>query len=1057
MQNSLLTKLYDATNKGLDIILYYYPQARGCDGGRNKFFSIRSTDKTPSASLKLIKDVWRVTDFGDDGTALTPVEICMREHRIEFREALHTLAERYGVAFALNPEINKPGIEQRDATPEEPEGDFSFKLKESFSEDELQLLGPNVTAEICHKYSFYSVESFTTTSNRKTTTIKSTETYPIFMRDCGEFKKIMQPLNVDKNRRFLYKGTKPKDYINGLDELRKAYQINLKIAEEGEEKLPEAILCSGERDALNIAAMGYLPLWLNSESAKLPGKDYYEITKMVNRLYNLPDLDDTGTKKGTELALEYIDIYTIELPQWLRKHKDYRGNPRKDLRDFVEFKPNPFDFKELLRMAKPCKFWEKFVTKEGTRIEINTLYLLNFIRMNGFGKITDVESDKVTYIKMSDYKITEISGKQVRSFIINYLKTNNIDHDVQNTVLNSKRTGAGIMNDLDDFTPNFCDYTHDSQTMFFNNVAVNVYAHKIEEMRGKDLGIYTWENDITKHDFKKLPPAFSAAYNEKTKQVEFEINNISSHYFRYLINGSRMFWREEFENRISDDENENDLFNSTYKFAIESPRLTDEEIEEQRQHLINKIYTIGYLLHRYKSYSKALCVWIMENKITEEDESSGGSGKSFMVDFLKKLCNVCTMDGKNKKLTENQHFMDRVSEHTDILAIDDAYKYFDFGSFYSMITGSMIVNPKQLRSKEIQYKDSPKITITSNFPPRDNDSSTMRRLLMCVFSDYYHAQTDSNDYHETRTICDDFGYDLHDDRYAPEYWNEDINFCIDCLQFYLSMAKYNFALQPPMMNVNKRIDIQKIGEDFKEWADVFFAENGTNVNCLLDRKLVQDIFDPKKSLSSKRFKLKLITYCKNAEHIEELNPSNLKGYTDGRIIKNIDGETKEFIYVRTIGAKIDLKLRNIQTIQEKEEKEVVKSKMDLLVEGKTGCNWEPPKAKVEEPEVEVIDEFHFDTVWEQYGKKGNKKSCKRKWEKLPKKTKRIAIEHIPKYVDATPDITYRKNFETYLNQECWNDKIIEPQKPRSNVIDSMQSMANILNRRNNEQYSEVQT
>ena len=111
------------------------------------------------------------------------------------------------------------------------------------------------------------------------------------------------------------------------------------------------------------------------------------------------------------------------------------------------------------------------------------------MRLHVVGIKESLERDKVTYIKISDYKITEISGKQVRSFILDYLKKNNIDHDVQNLVLNSKRTGAGIMNDLDDFTPNFCDYSHESQTLFFNNVAVNIYAHKIEEMRGKDLGM----------------------------------------------------------------------------------------------------------------------------------------------------------------------------------------------------------------------------------------------------------------------------------------------------------------------------------------------------------------------------------------------------------------------------------------------------------------------------------------------------------------------------------------------------------------------------------------
>lgn len=34
-----------------------------------------------------------------------------------------------------------------------------------------------------------------------------------------------------------------------------------------------------------------------------------------------------------------------------------------------------------------------------------------------------------------------------------------------------------------------------------------------------------------------------------------------------------------------------------------------------------------------------------------------------------------------------------------------------------------------------------------------------------------------------------------------------------------------------------------------------------------------------------------------------------------------------------------------------------------------------------------------------------------------------ALTYIPAYVKSTPDKQYRKNFETFLNQECWNDEL----------------------------------
>lgn len=65
----------------------------------------------------------------------------------------------------------------------------------------------------------------------------------------------------------------------------------------------------------------------------------------------------------------------------------------------------------------------------------------------------------------------------------------------------------------------------------------------------------------------------------------------------------------------------------------------------------------------------------------------------------------------------------------------------------------------------------------------------------------------------------------------------------------------------------------------------------------------------------------------------------------------------------------------------------------------------------------------FENIWTLYGKKGNKKTSERKWSKLSVKAKEKAFSCIPAYVESTPDKQYRKNFETFLNQEVWNDEL----------------------------------
>ena len=91
----------------------------------------------------------------------------------------------------------------------------------------------------------------------------------------------------------------------------------------------------------------------------------------------------------------------------------------------------------------------------------------------------------------------------------------------------------------------------------------------------------------------------------------------------------------------------------------------------------------------------------------------------------------------------------------------------------------------------------------------------------------------------------------------------------------------------------------------------------------------------------------------------------------------------------------------------------------ILLLRKSGYTVTPPERE------EVADEYSFERAWDLYQKKvGLKEKLRAKWNKLPLKDRKAAIEHIPLYVQATPDKTYRKHFQTYLNQRGWEDEII---------------------------------
>lgn len=67
--------------------------------------------------------------------------------------------------------------------------------------------------------------------------------------------------------------------------------------------------------------------------------------------------------------------------------------------------------------------------------------------------------------------------------------------------------------------------------------------------------------------------------------------------------------------------------------------------------------------------------------------------------------------------------------------------------------------------------------------------------------------------------------------------------------------------------------------------------------------------------------------------------------------------------------------------------------------------------------------IRFAEFWNIYGKKTGKDVCERKFNKLKDSEVDKIFEILPIYVASTPDVQYRKNPSTWLNQKCWEDEI----------------------------------
>lgn len=936
-------KLYAATNDGLEILALHYSEVK--EAARTKKpFKARPDERTPSTSVKLFKSkqgfsVWKVTDFGDEGRAFDPIAVHMKETGLRFPEAILDLSQIFNVTDEINRAVNRPDIRKQSATPDQEDGKTYWEIDQEFSKEECQVMGPRVTAEHLKALHWYRVKVLISVRNREAVYKYSNEHYPIFMRECwftdptgktDRFYKIYEPLNADKQWRFQYqpKGKKPQSYINGLFELAAQWADFNKKEEKAfrsdpanedktykDQKLPEAVICSGERDAICVRSLGYFPLWFNSETYQVNDTEWRQINRYVDVVYNIPDIDTTGRIKGTELALRFIDLHTIWLPAWLSTYKDNRGKPRKDFRDWMELRKEKTDFRKLLELATPAKFWTiKTNSKTGEiRYSISISCLHEFLNLNGFFSIRDQRSAVVKLVRIRGNVVSEVTPKMIREFVVDWAVENGLPRGLRDLILTTPILSAQTLEAIKTIELDFTNNTERSQFFYFKNFSLEVTADEIKkhDYRFADVGHHVWENGVMQRNPTLKPDCFRIVNNgdmHKSEDYDITVTDTTSKYFSYLINSSRLYWRQELEYSLTGlSGDEADAYRAAHKFDIAGPNLTPAQIQEQKQCLINKIFTIGYMMHRFKSPSRAWAAYAMDNIIGENDQCNGRSGKSFLFVALSKMLSYVKLSGRNPKLMENPFVFEQVSRHTDMVLVDDCAEYLPIKEFYDSISMDMTINAKNVASYTLPFEESPKFAFTTNYVPKEFNQSSRQRMLYMVFSDYYHQRTEENDYIETRQIRDDFGKDLFSTSYTNDEWDADINFILQCVKFYLSVAPVNVKIEPKLTSIIFRKYMRDMSDNFKEWAEFYFAPDSGN----LDKEIVREAaFDAYRRYSGvgkitmQKFTKSLRGFCYTSDYIDELNPEDLHN-SGSRIIRRIENpvthvkESKEMIYIRT--------------------------------------------------------------------------------------------------------------------------------------------------------------
>jgi len=960
-------KIYTGTNQGLTIFQHYYP---GVDFTRPGIFvKVRDIEKTASARVVWYNNSWRITDFGnkEEVNSMRGIEFVAYREKLPYYDALLFIE-----SVILHQKIDgkdfvktrwQADYEMREMSPDDKKGTYNFIYKDHPTADDLSAFGRYVTEDTLDLFNCKTVLQYEYCGPSKKLKrdvvhiYKSNKDYPVFVFDYGDFKKLYKPHEQDKTYRFLYVGTKPTDYVYGLKQLEKC-KNEFVDPETGDVNLPEEkelalvidlFRCSGESDALNLASLGFHVYWLNSESAELDYKTFKKLNDLCQNHYQIMDLDTTGQDYALKNALKHIKLYSIELPKWLKYKKDFRGNPCKDLKDFInlagdDFDGTNFEFLVLKRGARRVMFWDKKVDEKTKNVtyNINMEFFFFFLRANGFYQMESV------YHKKAGYCYAYIKGKVVnlihpddikrliKRFTKEWVKGRKLMDEI--AILNKINTSAqlteGNIESIDMIDLNFKNYDRNTEYIHFRNGSIRVTLDEIKrvphsELPNNILGLldmntkkisHLIDRDIRMFDkpaievsaspeFKLLLEELEACKDDTSREnvnskiselpdidkYTVTINDEDFIFVKFLRDLAAIHWRKEIENK---------------------EKLSIQEIKEQNLTLANLMFVLGYHCAQYKDPGKPWLTFLQDNRISDIGTASGRSGKSVLSKAPTYVRSSFYKGGRvlNDR-NQYQFFYDGLTEFHDYIEVDDMHEYADFGFFYTQVTGKREVNPKNYTPITLDYEDSGKMLISSNYELQNVDSSTIGRLLNCSVSDYYHEKTKFNDYHETRSPLTKFGRRIYDD-FTDEEWLKFYNFTAYCIQLQMRFHK----IQPPAGNIEKRqlrrAMSQGLGrdEEFFRWANDYFikapaeyidqfsiAENGY-FNKFILRKVAFDTFT--ETLTSKqkheykegKFKKHLEAWCDYHEH--EMNPESVcTDIVNRRILKSIDGKTKELFYI----------------------------------------------------------------------------------------------------------------------------------------------------------------
>ena len=682
------------------------------------------------------------------------------------------------------------------------------------------------------------------------------------------------------------------------------------------------VICSGPRDAINVYFHSNAHVvFPHSESVELSKATIDSLFKIAANVYVLYDIDKTGIRQMHNLALKYVEVKVVYLPEDLAtQHNPRTGKACKDAEEFFNFYPammrrneklagisvNHY-FNDLLITSKRMRFWDiQYQSKKDEDEERFTIkkYTLNFDNMaqflsaNGFYKYTD-EARNTKFVRIQNNIVDVVDESQALSVAKEIMKdflkynSNYYNEDLSNAISTQKRVGRDTMSNIKEIKLDFMSWGKDFEYFFFRNCSVKVTKDSIEMVDYINLPFHVNREAIIDYDYRpEHTPLFHIKENPDyrfevkrheermadRRMTEEDIAKENANFIAYeRLNRFKLSFTIDLKEMAPSVQYLFDTCRIHWEKEQLGLALTPDEIQRQNMHFVNKVALLGYILSRYRTGAMQQMGGMTDYKVVDEGKSSGGTGKSLMRDLFELVRKVCYIPGQSFKRKENmgKNFQEFRNTVHSLCFIDDLREETVGEDFYNStenLTVKTLYNDEYTLPKAI----TPKIFTTFNKMSFDlSVPSTARRLFLGMASDYYHPCNYSGTISESSPFTK-FGKDIIKEATDSEH-NQSVFLMLQCCQFYLGLQE---SLIPPMEKDGMMRILQSSIRDasFIEWANLYFNNpwhfcrplaiqdivinyleyRGEEVTTISIRKNYEDVMS------------KMNLYCKNMNYV--MNP-----------------------------------------------------------------------------------------------------------------------------------------------------------------------------------------